>query len=70
MANNLHKNVWINQNIPNDILPVDRYRLFIEYTVMQQHHQQFTMVSIHGLLLRPPSDRELFKIKEKIIQTS
>jgi hypothetical protein len=70
MANNIHKNVWINQNIPNDILPVDRYRLFIEYTVMQQHHQQFTMVSSHGHQFKPSSGRELFKIKEKIMQPS
>jgi hypothetical protein len=65
MENNLYRNVWINHNIPYDILPVDLHRHFIEYTVIQQHDQQFTMVSSHGLLFRPSSDRELFKIKQK-----
>lgn len=66
MVNKLHKNVWLNQNIPEGILPIDLYRLFIEYTIMQQHHQEITMVSTNGLLFRSPSGRELFKIKEKI----
>jgi hypothetical protein len=32
MVNKLHTNVWLNQNIPDDILPVDLYRLFIEHS--------------------------------------
>jgi hypothetical protein len=70
MINTLHKNFWLIQNISDDILPVDLYRLFVEYAIMQQHHQQITVVSTHGLLFGPSSGRELFKIKEKIIQSS
>ena len=64
MLNNLHKNVRINQNIPDDILPVYLYRVFIEYAVTQLRHQQFTTVSSHHLLFRPSSERDLFKIKK------
>ena len=56
MITKLLTNVCLNQNIPDDILPVDLYRLFIKYAVMQLRHQQFTTVSSH-LLFRPSSER-------------
>ena len=37
----------------------------IEHTVMQQHLQQFTMVTRCSHLFRPLSDHALFRIKEK-----
>ena len=41
------------------------FYIFIEHTVMQQHHQQFTMVTRFGPLFRPSSDHASFRIKEK-----
>jgi hypothetical protein len=46
-------------DFPEGISP--RY-IVIEYTVKQQHHQQFTTF---GLLFKPSSDHALLRIKEK-----
>ena len=37
--------------------------MFIEYTIMQRHHQQFTVVASF-VLFRPSSESESFRIKE------
>ena len=39
--------------------------VFVEHTVMQQHNQQFTVVTRFGNLFRPSSDHASFRIKEK-----
>jgi hypothetical protein len=39
--------------------------VFIEHIIMQQHHQQFTMVTGFGCLCRPSSDRASSRIQEK-----
>jgi len=41
------------------------FYIFIEYTITQHHHQQFTMVTSFVLLFRPSSETESFRIKEK-----
>ena len=38
--------------------------IFIEYTVMQQHQQQFTIVNAFGFLFRPSSDHASFRMNE------
>ena len=43
----------------------NHFYIFIEYTVMQQHHQRFTMVTSFILRFRPSSENESFRIKEK-----
>lgn len=39
------------------------FYIFIEYTIMQRHHQQFTVVASF-VLFRPSSESESFRIKE------
>jgi hypothetical protein len=42
------------------------FYIFIEHTIMQQHHQQVTMVTSFVILFRPSSENESFRIKEKL----